>query len=220
LYVLFGHERPIVDALKIQQLALGYSCFIAACGDDNLVIINRSLVTHLLGTGDNNGIGNVWNSRGTVLGYVLNPVVTHSIFKAEFCSKVFYPTQGTYVLGGKIGRTLSRAGWFFDNDADPIHCSAIGSLRDNSHVPFLREFFERVIELTPPDKRGVSKDHHKVHCEVAHPYDESTMEFVFDRYGLTKQDLECFKALLKSVTRLPVVVDWPHIARCVEIDNA
>jgi hypothetical protein len=61
---------------------------------------------------------------------------------------------------------------------------------------------------------------HSWHTEASHDSDEATWEFVTDRYGLTRQDLDEFVKLLSQCTSLPVVVDWVHLNRCIAIDNA
>jgi len=105
---------------------------------------------------------------------------------------------------------------FFKNDDNPIQGSCISQYRDNYHVPFLHEYFERVIELTRDFVVTHGKEEeHTWHTESQHMYDDNTFSFVTDRYGLTREDLSAFKTLLQGVVSLPVVIDWPLMFRCV-----
>lgn len=203
---------------------LGVDYFAAACGDDSLVLIRKEYAHRILRVGNEDvtiaSMTEVWTQRGLGMGFRLTPIFFSN--GPEFCSKWFYPTGGLLLMGGKIGRVLTRAAWFFENDTSPIKSSARSQLRDNYHVPFLRQYFEKVVELTdgmvePP----LTKERrHYWHTEKPHEYDDSTWEFVTAKYGLTRQDLGEFVALLAEVTSLPVVVDWPKIHHLVQIDNA
>lgn len=222
--VLYSLFKGLVNLVK----SLGKYCFLATCGDDNVVFINKQFVNYLL---QRQGRDHVTNMQGELdamvkenaleLGYKLTGNVTDSWTKAEFCSKLFYPVGETRILGGKIGRVLAKSGWFFENDSNPITSACISQLRDNYHVPFLREYFQRVVALTRTSPPSHGKEEvHSWHTSESHEYDLQTCEFVAERYGLTEQDLVDFVALLDQCTQLPVVIKWVHLARCIEIDNA
>jgi hypothetical protein len=125
--------------------------------------------------------------------------------------------------GGKIGRVLAKAGFFYDNpDEENVRSAAIGALRDHGHVPFLREYFERVRFLAKKQNIGLKgkPKEYSIHMERQHEYDDSTLDFVEAKYRLTRQDLAEWNRMLNQVKSLPVVISWPHLDRCLAIDSA
>jgi len=90
----------------------------------------------------------------------------------------------------------------------------IGHLQDNYHVPFVREYCQRVLEILPvSNSRYVEYEPHKVHTERAHEYCDETFVFLFQRYGLTRSDLVEWERLLKTITSLPAVLyaSWMNV---------
>lgn len=201
-----------------QFLGLGVKYCIANCGDDSYIVVNRAWLHEKFATLDETELKEIWNKSGLRLGYTLTLNVGKYLEDREFCSRWFYPVAGRHIPGSKIGRVLARAGWFLDcKDEQTIMSAALSSLTDNYHVPFLKEYFERVVQLAPRKLGGRPQDW-SWHCGARHVYDDSTMDFVSRKYGLVKQDLEEFKKLLASVKSLPVVLDWQPLARLLEID--
>ncbi len=156
------------------------------------------------------------------LGYE-DTIHIHRGVDGEFCSRLWYPVGGTWLPGGKIGRTLAKAGFLFDApESQTLKSATIGSLQDNYHVPFLREYFE-VVMLHARRQRlpvGGKPNEYTIHMASKHEYDSSTMEYVYRHYGLTQADLDDFKRLLASVKSLPAIIAWPHFNRVLAIDCA
>lgn len=195
----------------------GKDYFLSCCGDDSIVVATKSYVQRTFGLDDPTALKRTWAERGLKLGFTLNLQVG-PCGSLDFCSKWFYPVDGSYILGGKIGRTLARAGFFLDlKNEQTILSAATGCLQDNFHVPFLKEYFQKVIELAP-GRLGGRPQPHGFHAARKTPYDDTTWDFVTSKYGLTKQDLEDFQTLLNTCVTLPVVIDWPCFLRCLEID--
>jgi hypothetical protein len=157
------------------------------------------------------------------LGYTHTLVVGETANDMDYCSKWFYPTPDGYLLGGKIGRVLSRAGWFLDVQGEQtIFSAALSQLHDNYHVPFLRQYFSKVVTLCKQQKlvnRGKPREA-AIHMSERHDYDQSTWDFITSKYGLTPQDLVEFERILSHVTVLPVAIDWPLLGKCLEVDGA
>jgi len=213
----YSLEGPkVTGGLSFESLGVNYA--IAGEGDDGCAVIRGSWLDASM-PGDKSAI---IRARCLELGFddviVLNPGCD-----GDFCSRWWYPVGGGYLPGGKIGRVLAKAGFFYDNpDEMNVRSAAIGALRDHGHVPFLREYFERVRFLAKKQGVGLKgkPKEYSIHMERSHEYDDSTLDFVETKYGLTRQDLVEWKLLLSQVKRIPVVVSWPHLEKCLAIDSA
>jgi len=195
---------------------LGVKYCLSCCGDDSFVVANRVWLESQFG--DLDSLRDVWMRTGIELGYTLTLNVGRYLEDREFCSRWFYPVGAGHIPGAKIGRCLSRAAYFLNlSDEQTIMSAARGSLTDNHHVPFLKEYFSRVIELAPK-KLGGRPQEWSMHCAKKHEYDEGTLDFVERKYGLTRQDLRDFTVLLASVKSLPVVVKWDLLEKCLAVD--
>jgi len=199
---------------------VGVNYAVAARGDDGYIIARKSW---LLSTVDKTKISKQFADRALLLGFE-DAVGFAEGVDGDFCSRWWYPVGGMYLPGGKIGRTLAKAGFFFDaqKDEQTVRSAAIGALQDNYHVPFLREYFARVAELAAKQRMamGGRPSEFSVHMRERHEYDETTLAYVEKKYGLTKTDLEEFNMLLGKVKHLPVVISWPHLHQCLAIDSA
>jgi len=205
---------------------MGIDWFAGACGDDLFVLATRQVFAKCLQLKpeevETKG-GGVWKARSLRLG-ISSTAAFLPWRKLEFCSKVLYPTEDGLLLGGKIGRVLSRAGYFLDVQRESTpRAAAMSQLNDNYHVPFLRQYFTRVLQLLPLEKgrQRLSPEYqHTFHVEGRHEYGEETWRFLEYRYGLIKQDLLEFEALLASIKQLPAIVEWPRLADLVAVDDA
>jgi len=197
---------------------LGKNYAIGAEGDDGTGIIASAWLDSTM-PGDKEAI---MKARCLELGFE-DTMILRPGADGDFCSRWWYPAEGGYLPGGKIGRVLAKAGFFYEaSDEQSIRSAAIGALRDNGHVPFLREYFERVCFLAKKHAPGLSgrPKEYTIHMARCHDYDDSTLDFVEVKYGLTRQDLAEWKILLARVKSLPVVVSWPHLEKCLAIDSA
>lgn len=216
-----GNARADRGALTPEPKC-GTNYWIMACGDDSHMLWRKQYLYNRFGTSDHDEIKAIWNREGAKLGYTLSlnlgPVGTR-----EFCSRWWYPlSPGEYLPGGKIGRVLARAGWFLSlPNEQTLKSAATGSLNDNYHVPFVREYMEKVLELLPRNAvMGGKAQEHQTHCKQRHEYTELTLDFVETKYGLTRQDLVDFKTLLNKATSLPITLDWPQLEHCLLVDGA
>lgn len=203
---------------------MGVDVFGMAAGDDGGALVSKSYWNRRF-AGINKPFDDI-NRKAVDLGFEL--VGGFGIGDPDdfdFCSKWYYPVSGTFLPGAKIGKSLVKAGYFFDaQGSQTVKSAAIGLFQDNAHVPFLREYYARVIELCRADpkrfKLGGRPNEYTIHASRAHDYDESTLRFVERKYGLTKQDLEDFKAILRSVRSLPTLISWAPLERCLAVDSA
>lgn len=200
---------------------LGSKYFIAAAGDDLYVMVRRGYLYAKFKSSDHAVIAQAWHAGALRLGIeaTLNLV---PYGEGDFCSKWTYPVGGRTLLGGKIGRVLSRAGFFLNLDSEEtVYSAAMGQLQDNYHVPFLREYFETVVRLATKTAVTPSKERrHQFHSGMRHDYQDDTMDFVHAKYGLSREDLADFCGLLAQVQALPVTITWDRLPSCLRVDSA
>lgn len=213
-YALEGVQ--LGGSIKFDNLGENYA--LGSEGDDGTGVIASAWLDSTM-PGDKVA---VMTARCLELGFE-DTIILRPGVDGDFCSRWWYPTEGGYLPGGKIGRVLAKAGFFYEaSDEQSIRSAAIGALRDNGHVPFLREYFQRVCFLAKKQNLGLSgrPKEYSIHMARCHDYDDSTLDFVEVKYGLTRQDLAEWKITLSQVKSLPVVISWPHLERCLAIDNA
>jgi len=137
----------------------------------------------------------------------------------DFCATIVYPTADGPVAGPVVGRALSRSGWHLDwsNDGNQsLRSMAIGRLQDAYYVPFLREYFERTLELAEGPLGGRPKP--GIHAARRHEYSPEVWEILHRRYGLTTEDHRVFCGLLRQVSSLPAVITWDVLTSMVQRD--
>lgn len=218
----FQVEPLIVDAagyhFNFDNLGVNYA--VAARGDDGYLVIRKSWLLQELPV---NKVAEQFARRALHLGFKDTVGVFEGV-DGDFCSRWWYPVGGVYLPGGKIGRTLAKAGFFFDapKDFQTVRSAAIGALQDNYHVPFLREYFARVVAIASKQRMpmGGRPPEYAIHMSEKHEYDETTLAFVEKKYGLTAQDLLDFNTLLAGIKSLPVVISWPRLHECIRVDSA
>jgi hypothetical protein len=117
---------------------------------------------------------------------------------------------------------LSRAAFFIDmQNEETLYSAAVGQLQDNFHVPFLKEYFEKVVSLAEKTKVTPNKERrHMFHTGERHEAGVDTFDFVEAKYGLTKKDLAEFCGLLAEVNTLPVTITWEPLVHCLKVDSA
>lgn len=209
---------------------LGRNFFIAACGDDMLMLARRQYVNHMVAKcwtenpGSTKLLGEAWKAAGTRLGFSLTLNVG-DLMSAEYCSRWMYPTIVNGELlplpGAKIGRALSRMGFMVDAPAGvTLRSGLIGQLQDNNHVPFVREALKKMLELLPKDGKAgkVPYEDYMMHASRAYDYGPETWGFVTNKYGLTREDLVDFETLLAGVVTLPAAVSWDKLALCLSVE--
>jgi len=215
---LFNTTAVAAKTQASTTVLLGEGLALAVNGDDVAGIIAAAAV-------DDDGGPTVYaaamDSRMEQMGFTYSFKISQDLSEHDFCSRLLYPTPDGLLPGPMIGRTLGRAAWHLDWSNDGSQSSksmAIGMLQDGYHVPFVREYFLRVLELCPGPLGGRPKP--GMHAGRRHEYGPETWVFVERRYGLTPADLPPFIALLRGVRSLPAVVNWEPMERCWAIDTA
>jgi len=151
------------------------------------------------------------------LGFESDVAETQDPWEVEFCQTIPYPVGGRTVWGPKIGRMLSRLPFATTSTKDDPAGVALGLSAAVSHIPFLRDYVKRIIEIAQPTKAVADKHH--VYSTVELEPAADTYAFVFQRYGLSADDLEQFNQLLSTVTVMGTYVNWMPLKRVAECDE-
>lgn len=131
---------------------------------------------------------------------------SENFWDVEFCQSIPYPVQGQTVWGPKIGRVLARLPYTTTSTKEDPRGVAKGMLHSCSHIPFLRQYLDYIIELSP----GVKAVEYKYHVVSSKKLDAAsdTWAFVNYRYGLNRGDLDQYVTILRSVSVLGAAVNW------------
>lgn len=151
------------------------------------------------------------------LGFECDYASSENPWDAEFCQMLPYPTAGGTVWGPKIGRVLTRLPWQTTAARDDPRGVAIGMLTSCHHVPFLKQYLERVIALAEPLKiKAVLYEHRAV---ASRRFDASpeTWAFLQHHYQLDVSALVCFEAHISRL-EFGMSLTWDPIHRLVAID--
>jgi hypothetical protein len=154
------------------------SAWRAIClGDDSLIMISRLYV----GTADT--IVAIAESLGLKFSKFH---VRHLLTDCEFCSKLFWPVEGGYVLGPKIGRSLSKMGWTLSNTKARLarlRGVVLGQWASWSFLPLLRQFGHRLLELSEGVEPIAHDNLYGLLCTEEHYPNAETAVMFWDRYG-------------------------------------
>lgn len=146
-----------------------------------------------------------------------------SLEDLEFCSSVFYPNDGDLLLSWKLGRAAAKMQWDKKNlcYADLKTWSAevaLGSRNNASTIPILKELFENVLDKFRAEKALTEGWEEKINMEHYHPYDDSTVEFLAQRYRVAPEMIRQ-EALRVRHADFPLALEGPLWERISLVDN-
>lgn len=176
-------------------------------GDDYLIISRRQRLPD----------PGVFAQRMLSLGFECSYAITPFRHEVEFCQMLPYPTADGTVWGPKIGRVLSRLPWCTTASRDDPRGVAIGMWRSVAHIPFLREYVQRVLFLCRGTKVRPVDYAHRAVAAREHEADASTWAFIAERYALHPADLIAFSGLICGC-ELKTSRSWLPLERLVGID--
>ncbi len=186
-------------------------------GDDSLSLLHDTLAK-IFPCDD---FVNTWKKYGFKVRFC---VIERELHKIDYCSRYFWPTDTHplgFVAGPKPGKVLSKIGWSAKYVRDHYkhnRAIALGLQNSVSHVPFLREYVRRLLELTEGLEVTPDYNPYSIHSETGHTYCSRTWEFLGDLYGLTRDDVRKFEMLLQSIKSLPTHVHVPCVDTMVWVD--
>lgn len=129
--------------------------------------------------------------------------ITRDYWRAEFLSGVFMPVGGVYYWIPKVGRLLSRIGWFITRAGKTGRweylAGTINSFMCYTFVPFLRAYLVNVMRLIPEKYRLTKpKSAEWGVCSAPGPDmpEADSWEFFLMRYNLTMRDELVFQVEL------------------------
>jgi hypothetical protein len=162
-----------------------------------------------------------WNRSTAELGFNTTASICEW-WQLEFCRNRPWPSsRGTY-FSVMIGRLLARLGWQVKGTAEWSPLAVALGLRDHTlHVPFVRVLIQRIIDLSPMPHPVAAPTREWV-LRGAGPADPvpATWDMCMALYGLSQDDEERFASLLATATEMPIVLHWPHLRRCLDVDGS
>jgi hypothetical protein len=214
--------RPYWSAAALFRPSL-YRSFVM--GDDSLQICQEPLNEENLAV-------------QRALGFTPEDTPRLCVSEATFCSARPYHArlQGrdTYVFAPKLGRMITRFGWFCDPPVDAyrntrkcrarplsyVRGTALGLENQLKCVPGARSYVSSLLSLTTGSKaRQYGKHHVQIQTTTAPvQYHPSVLGQMLAVYGLFPTDFDAIDARFQSVTHLPAVVRQPLMQRCLDID--
>jgi hypothetical protein len=174
-------------------------------GDDTLLI---GLEEHLRPLVESSDGSCVAAERIKRFGYKIKLMGTSKISDGSFCQLLFYPSDIGTLPAPKIGRLLTRLGWSVVDDLDVF--GVCMGLRDSvQHVPFLREFIDRHLELTSLQTVPKTSQSHYIRAIEPHGQVPAIWDFLGERYGLTPDHLGNFKIQMADASLSSLVsLEW------------
>lgn len=124
----------------------------ACLGDDNFVLVSRRFVDKVFG-GRYDDLADSLAAHNAKLGYSVKVGVTDNVVEAEYLSLRFYPVNGSYRVGKKPGRVLSKIGAFMyrqgcqhETYLQYLKGTLVSYLPTANHVPFLRRYVSECLD--------------------------------------------------------------------------
>jgi hypothetical protein len=156
------------------------------------------------------------------LGFKVKVKLHTSWAAAEFCSSLFWPVDGGFVLGPKIGRRLPKLGFSLHKlTKGEVKGMLIGAAYEMNHIPILSTYVKCTMKMLKDvkDIKYQTNDHqYKIHCQQRHKMAHETIEFFEERYGMDPVELaEDLKQRLNR-SDLTTMLDWEPIDTFVAID--
>jgi hypothetical protein len=194
-------------------------------GDDSLVVVRKALSAH-----ERNCLQNFLTDENLKLGFTSKCKVRTEWYEVEFCSSLFWPVAGGYVLGPKIGRRLPKIG-FNLNELSSLEIDGMltGLNFDVSHIPVLSEYVVRAKFLLKKNKNNIINKNQKMYKNKEAPYQiratklhtctYETDVFFEQRYGLDSTlARSVMSQTLSTATCLTSCVDFPLMEIFTRVD--
>jgi hypothetical protein len=214
-----SYGNSYLNALKIAFALSRFGItdfYILVHGDDSLVVIRGhysvSFLSNLRG-----GFLSIQRS----LGFETKLKISTEWSQVEYCSSLFWPVEGGYVLGPKIGKRLPKIGFSLTKlDEGEVKGMLLGLSVEAGFVPVLRVYakhqlslLKRVAKKSFTDKRTV----YKSFATTKHVCNEDTAYFFLERYGFDMEEMETL--LSRSLTsNLTDCVNYPALSLFTAID--
>jgi hypothetical protein len=116
-------------------------------------------------------------------GFVPETGFSYNLYDAEFCSSLFWPVEGGYVLGSKPGRAMPKMGYSIKNlDDKQVQGVFKGHWMNSSHIPILNDFIS--YHLKDEDAPIEITNHYRINSTRAHGMCPEAVRFFENRYNV------------------------------------
>jgi hypothetical protein len=179
-------------------------------GDDALVVWPEILSCYL-----QEKIVKVVRQLCLRLGLNAKPKVSNEWFEVEFCSSLFWPVKGGYVLGPKLGKRLPKIGFSLRRlNEGEVKGMILGLRFEAGFLPVFSQYIEHHLKLLRHVVAVEHKDERSLYKALPakkHTATEDTELFFQERYGMSAAlAISEFTQALKGVHVLTACVDyWP-----------
>lgn len=167
-------------------------------GDDSLVVIPGKLSPTKLAE-----LRKEFLSIQKRLGYTTKFTATHSWSDTEYCSSLFWPVDGGYVLGPKVGKRLPKIGFSLRRlKTSEVKGMLIGLSIEAGYIPVLRTYATHQLKLLKTVKAAPHQDVRRVYKSLPttrHKLTAETEYFFLERYGVSPSEADV--ALQSCLTR-------------------
>jgi hypothetical protein len=193
---------------------------IAVNGDDGVAVVRG-----ILSEEDRKGFADTMTSIMLQAGFDIVVKSTHDWAEVEFCSSLFWPVEGGYVLAPKIGRRLPKIGFGLRPLSLPeIKGMVLGLQIEAGFLPVIRMYVEKALLLLQNVEAAAYEDdrlQYKSFCVSKHEPNEETHLFFLARYGFTSHYVEeSFGISLKECVSIYTCMNFPLLELLVDVDVA
>jgi hypothetical protein len=224
---LFDPKRPepLPSQLPVRMIVLG---------DDNLMILDIAHWKHF--STDDPARTMIFGRAPTDIGPTLTAlglipkVLTHNNVTAlDFCSSLFLPAINpstgaeTILLSPKPGRIFAKFGYTLKLPADvkaQARADALGLIQDVAHIPGLRAYIIKAIELTESVKPAYLAPDHRFHASMRHSAHPMVYTALENYYGVTKAEFDDLEEFIEKIDNPFVLISHPVITKMTEVDSA
>lgn len=219
------HAFLINEASEDKTVYRDFEYKMIVLGDDNLTCVNPGNLARCAARRAFDEVHTIFADLG--LNAVTNIRYYGEEYNVEFCSSRFWPMDGSFVLGSKLGRTLAKFGWFVNPPIDNneqrmlLYGTAMSRYYDMKYLPVLRVFSKKMIEFSskfngPNPKVNVFS--HKITGSLDHEINPQIYEYIQLNTGVTKEQLDDVERLLEQVKGVPAVISHPVLEVLIDAD--
>jgi len=172
-----------VKTMKILR-SLGHKPKVMIHGDDSI-----SVIRGLLSPEQKQQLTDSIVRENLRLGFETKVKISNSWSDVEYCSSLFWPVEGGFVLGPKIGKRLPKIGFGLKKLKRPeVKGMMIGLELECGFVPVLGEFAQHQLKLLSDVEAVEHVDERKIYKSLPvnkHKRSEETEVFFRDRYSIS-----------------------------------
>jgi hypothetical protein len=158
-------------------------------GDDSLIVIRGRFSPDWIRTFKSAFLG-IQRS----LGFSTKMKISENWCDVEYCSSLFWPVEGGFVLGPKIGKRLPKIGFSLTKLSEgEVKGMLLGLAVEASHIPILRVYVRHQLKLLKRVEKKEFFDRRAIYKSLAtekHKMSEDTTFFFMERYGFDYKELE------------------------------